>query len=57
MCNKDEILKEYRAVYDEENGVFAKLKRMHAESAFKVPDHNKNKVIFVLFFLVQGVRS
>ena len=54
MCNKDEILKEYRAVYDEENGAFAKLKRMHAESAFKVPDHNKNKSRICFIFSCPG---
>lgn len=47
--NSQEVLKEYRKIYNNEGGLFEKLKKTHKENPYTVADHTsqKSKVCFI----------
>jgi hypothetical protein len=47
--NSQEVLKEYRKIYNNEDGIFEKLKKHHKENPYTVADHTsqKSKVCFI----------
>ena len=51
MCknNSQEVLKEYRKIYNNEDGVFQQLKKLHKENPYTVEDHvlNNSKICFI----------
>ena len=51
MCkyNSQEVLKEYRKIYNNEDGVFQKLKKLHKENPYTVEDNviNNSKICFI----------
>lgn len=51
MCkyNFQEVLKEYRKIYNNEDGVFQQLKKLHKENPYTVEDHvlNNSKICFI----------
>ena len=53
MCknNSQEVLKEYRKIYNNEDGVFQQLKKLHKENPYTVEDHvlNNSKICFLIY--------